>query len=664
MDDSIDATTRPATTLVGQGEDDANATTTGSTSTSTNNNSNNNETSTSNKRSSEDDPDNNNHNNKKKNHRPWEKKKKRKPSSEKERNRAKHSNYNVHVDERTTAMGPHEGSFANPAMRQQFQIEWTVDDQAKEDKTVGVGGVDDQEKDNDDDPEREETNTTSSTATTTKKRKVALLVGFLGTKYGGFQVNMEQRTIQATLELALYRAGLIHGSNFGRPHKYTWSTSARTDKGVHACAQVCSLKLELLSTDEDDDDDDEDDDDKNQKKQHGKNNKKKAAKHQQQQCSGGGTLESVRLRVQQHLPPDIGILDVLRCTRNFCAKTQRDRVRYSYMIPSFLFHPEIRSIFTEEGIPLDGREDAARAPLSTLEVQALQRRLGSYRSTPDQRASLQAALSSYQGTHSFHNFTKGVKPGQATANRYILEFTVEDPVLVGSASGENANDDNRQQQQPHQEQQDPQAAAMEWIPTYVIGQSFLLHQIRKMISLAIDVARGAAPLSVVTTHALHRKKEMRVSLAPAQGLFLEMSYFMGYNRRKRQQPASRGLPDLDWSNGDGGAGGTHATTTMTTTTTTATAGYGSTPSTTNSITTTPDMVESPARLRWRTFRDEIRKHIVEEEQSQGNFFQYLYTQECIFEYKKFYGLEKDPDHYGGDDGTTTTTFTATTTTKD
>jgi tRNA pseudouridine38-40 synthase len=443
MDDTTDTTTRPTTTSVGE------ATTKGSTTTSTDN-INNNETTTSNKRSMEDDLHDNLNNQKKQNragnHRPWEKKNKRKPSSEKERNRAKHSNYNVHVDERTTALGPHEGSFANPAMRQQFQIEWTVDDIAKEDTTVGGGADDDPEKDDDnnDKPEREETNITAAT----KKRKVALLVGFLGTKYGGFQVNMEQRTIQATLELALYRAGLIHGSNFGRPHKYTWSTSARTDKGVHACAQVCSLKVELLSTDEDDDNDNNGDD-KNQKKQRGKNEKKKAAN---QQPPGGGTLESVRLRIQEHLPDDIGILDVLRCTRNFCAKTQRDRVRYSYMIPSFLFHPDIRSIFTDLGIPLDGREDAARAPLSTEEVQALQHRLGSYRSTPEQRASLQAALSSYQGTHSFHNFTKGVKPGQATANRYILEFTVEDPVVVvvggGSAinGDETANDHNDQQQ--------------------------------------------------------------------------------------------------------------------------------------------------------------------------------------------------------------------------
>ena len=38
---------------------------------------------------------------------------------------------------------------------------------------------------------------------------------------------------------------------------------------------------------------------------------------------------------------------------------------------------------------------------------------------------------------------------------------------------------------------------LEWIPTQVVGQSFLLHQIRKMTSLAIDVARGCASLETI-----------------------------------------------------------------------------------------------------------------------------------------------------------------------
>jgi hypothetical protein len=73
-------------------------------------------------------------------------------------------------------------------------MEWTVDDQGR------VGGADNQEEE-DDEPERDETNTTSTTAS--KIRKVGILVGFLGADSGGFPVNMEQQTIQATWEWTL-----------------------------------------------------------------------------------------------------------------------------------------------------------------------------------------------------------------------------------------------------------------------------------------------------------------------------------------------------------------------------------------------------------------------------------------------------------------------------
>lgn len=374
--------------------------------------------------------------------------------------------------------------------------------------------------------------------TQTLKRKVVLLLGFLGTNYGGFQINTGQKTLQAEIELALFKAGLLSELNFGSPQKYSWSSSARTDKGVHACSQVCSLKVEFPLLE-----------------------------------GGSGELddaciEAARERIQERLPDEIQVLDLLRTTRNFCAKTQRDRVRYQYMIPSFLFHPDYRSLLEEHGIPLDGRSENAKAPLTTEEIAKLAGALKSYRSTPEQRATLQAALKKYQGTHPFHNFTKGLKIGQAQANRFIEYFRVQEPVVL--------------------------ADGIEWIPTQVLGQSFLLHQIRKMISLAVDVTRGVASLEFMDK-ALGKTESVVVSLAPAQGLFLEMSYFDGYNRRKASQNPD--LPDLDF------------------------------------------LREGPARDRWEAFRTRIRKHIVEEEIAQGNFLQYLYQQECLFDYKGLYQLE-------------------------
>mmetsp|Transcript_16419 Transcript_16419/g.41166 ORF Transcript_16419/g.41166 Transcript_16419/m.41166 type:complete len:565 (-) Transcript_16419:68-1762(-) len=416
---------------------------------------------------------------------------------------------------------PHAGSFANPAMREQFGV--TLDDAKDTEETNGG----------------EENKPTMPN----KKYKVALFLGFLGTKYVGFQMNPDQRTIQAEIELALYRSGMISKDNYGTPHKYSWSNSARTDKGVHACAQVCSVKVELPERDWED------------------------------TTSANDRLDGPRKLLESNLPSDIRVLDMVRTTRNFCAKTQRDRVRYQYMVPSFLLHTDWKGVMEEHGIDTaKGRSDRQdpRAPLTNEEAEKVYAVLREYRSTEENRNLLQAALQKYEGTQFFHNFTKGLKPGQAQARRYIETFRAQDPVVVDG---------------------------IEWIPTQVLGQSFLLHQIRKMIAVAIDVARGAAPLEFMDK-ALDKKKSIALHVAPAQGLFLEMSYFGGYNRRKSTQK-NHDLLDIDWTK------------------------------------------DGPARDRWSAFRDSIRSHICQEDKHQLNFVQYLFLHECIYGCQKSYGLDQE-----------------------
>ena len=111
---------------------------------------------------------------------------------------------------------PQLGSYANPAMREMYGV--TLD---LEEATAATTSATDTNDDKNTGTEKKDT----------VKRKVALLLGFLGTKYGGFQINPEQKSIQAEMELALYRSGMISKDNFGTQHKYSWSNSARTDKG-------------------------------------------------------------------------------------------------------------------------------------------------------------------------------------------------------------------------------------------------------------------------------------------------------------------------------------------------------------------------------------------------------------------------------------------------
>ena len=312
------------------------------------------------------------------------------------------------------------------------------------------------------------------------------------------------------------------------------STSGRTDKGVHACAQVVSAKIELLPDQ---------------------------------------TLDHVRDGLNQILPDGFRVLDLKRATRNFCAHTQRDRVRYQYMIPSFVFCDvaKLRAMFEAVGAPENGRHLAD--PLSAEEISKMAEQLKGFRASEAHLDLLKKALKSYEGTHSFHNFTKGIKASEARATRYIEYFRVEDPIVFENGT--------------------------EWIPTQVLGQSFLIHQIRKMVCMAMDVARGAVPLDTIT-RGFSKECDIVLAPAPAQGLYLDMSFYTGYNRRKQMNPD---LPDLDWTNED-----------------------------------------SPEFKRWKEFRNGVvMKHVVEEEEREGNFVKHLFVHEFGFNYHESYQLEgEDP----------------------
>lgn len=367
------------------------------------------------------------------------------------------------------------------------------------------------------------------------KRNLVFLLAYLGTDYGGFQINEGQRSVQAEFELALFRAKRIHPRNFGFPTKYAWSTSGRTDKGVHACAQVVSCKVEMDVENE--------------------------------------TVDDVRVALNQRLSDSIRVLDTQRVTRSFNAHTQRDRVRYQYMIPAFAFcdREKLRDLFDQCSFPDNKRP--AGDPLTPEEVAFIRKKIKDTRVTSAQLERLQKALNQYQGTQSYHNFSKGVAGNEDRAKRYIISFQVEEPMIFEDGT--------------------------QWIPTQVLGQSFLVHQIRKMVSLAVDIGRGIAPVSTIPGMFRPEESERRVNIAPAQGLFMEMSYYGGYNERKDR--ANPDLDDLKWHE----------------------------PGT-------------PVYERWKDFRNNrIMTHIVEEEAKEGNFVSYLYIQEKIFDFRKYYCLDGD-----------------------
>lgn len=442
---------------------------------------------------------------------------------------SKRKNMRKEWDQKTKEQDiPHNGSFADEKMRERFGVTVPIidgNDTQKSDIFTISTEIDKGDKATD-------INKEGNNEKKFPKRKVALLLGYIGTRYTGMQINTLQHTLHSEIELALYKAKLITHSNFGFPEKYSWSNSARTDKGVHACAQVISLKLVFLTD----------------------------------------NLDEMRDMINEQLPDDISVLDIIRTPRSFCCRTQRNKVRYQYMLPSFVLQD--RNAFKEAfDNVVDEKEIEARENKKDLlpeEINKLRENFRDYRAKESNLDQLKKALERYNGTHKFHNYTSKKKADDPSANRFIHSFTVEDPVV-----------DKR---------------GVEWIPCLVMGQSFLLHQIRKMMSMAIDVSRDAANMDVMEKS--FTDCDMNISTAPAQGLFLDMSYYENFNRR-----AQAGDP-LDWHSDP----------------------------------------NAPATVRWKQFKEsKVMGCVMEEEELQGNFIKYMRFQEKHIERGHYSPISKDQE---------------------
>ena len=326
------------------------------------------------------------------------------------------------------------------------------------------------------------------------KRKVAMFVAYLGKDYQGMQRNPDAVTIEATLERALVESGGVSDLNAGSFSKVSWSRSARTDKGVSALGQVVSLKLML-----------------NDRDVSNVTLGSKAAKDNDADATTAPPADIVR-DINTKLPKNLQILGLVRTTGGFCAKNECDRRVYEYVLPTFAFEPEIcreRQYYLDKNMidPMN-----PNVVVRENDTRAIPKR------TPfddEQKARLNSILSLYKGTHSFHNFTLGLAPSDPQCKRYILEFGTEGGVQ--------------------------EIDGLEFVTLRVKGQSFVLHQIRKMVGMAIAVMRGLATEEQLK-EALQPDKVGQVPMAPAVGLYLVKSIFDNYNKRFK----SSHLPiDLD-----------------------------------------------------------------------------------------------------------------------
>jgi tRNA pseudouridine38-40 synthase len=398
------------------------------------------------------------------------------------------------------------------------------------------------------------------------KKKVAVMIGYSGTGYRGMQLTHDQKTIEGDLFQAFVAAGAISKANADDPKKSSFVRCARTDKGVHAAGNIISLKLIV----EDPDIVKKINDALNPQIRVWGFERTNNSFSAYQLCDS--RIYEYLIPTHSFLPPHpssflgkkikefaeqkndleglqkrqaevegywekvdeetiIPILDTMDArTRAVCEKALflRDDIpeEYNHQVQStgenatshaMKEEPEAQQPAnpventTETNPELADGEDAKEKKLSPVAEGIRKLRAAyvdakrSYRIPPARLQRVIAALKMYEGTRNFHNYTVQKQFRDPSAKRVIKSFIVNpEPILINST---------------------------EWLSLKVHGQSFMMHQIRKMVGMVALVVRcGTDPRIIQESYG---NVNLSIPKAPSLGLLLERPIFDSYNKRAK-----------------------------------------------------------------------------------------------------------------------------------
>ncbi|QCD80522.1 tRNA pseudouridine synthase A [Vigna unguiculata] len=413
----------------------------------------------------------------------------------------------------------------------------------------------------------EECPTAPGTKKRYKRRKVAIFFAYCGVGYQGMQKNPGAKTIEGDLEEALYVSGAVPEHDRGVPKRYDWARSARTDKGVSAVGQVVSgrfyidppglvdrlnsnlpSQIRIFGY----------------KRVTGSFNAKKFCDrrryvylipvfaldpscHRDREtvmASLGSTNELVKcLECSERGRKVVGLvgnrkhnLELEAMDVDTGISSNRDVVLDSVITEDVEVslskgddnhlngesgidtkggvivdgtNPEtgIENVILvqDEDIPLNGES------VNNSDIIEEEQMNGEDKSTggskfyygEKERERFNRILNYFVGTHNFHNFTTRTKAQDPAARRYIISFNANTTVVV---------------------------EGIEFVKCEVVGQSFMLHQIRKMMGLAVAIMRNCAPESLISK-ALRQDVNINVPTAPEVGLYLDECFFASYNQK-------------------------------------------------------------------------------------------------------------------------------------
>ncbi|CAN9308209.1 unnamed protein product [Alternaria alternata] len=426
------------------------------------------------------------------------------------------------------------------------------------------------------------------------KRKVAVMIGYSGTGYKGMQIDYKQKTIEGDLFNAFVAAGAISKANASDPKKSSLVRCARTDKGVHAAGNIVSLKLII---EEEDIVDKINSHLPDQIRVWGiqrtigsfscyqacdsrwyeylipthsflpPHPSSYLGKKLEEYAEKENDVEGYRKRQaevanfwpeveEKHIKPILDSLDdsirplVLEALYNVDVidappggdrivdasiehierKIKEEKSADTAMVdggdvtPSEQTANEVKEAIdtiqqNEPSITLDSSTDGSRPlpegvvnqPVLEEAIKALKRAYldvkKAYRISPERQARVQAALDNYLGTHRYHNYTVHKKYNDKSAQRYIKSFKVAPkPIIINDT---------------------------EWLSLKVHGQSFMMHQIRKMVGMAALTVRCGTDPEIMDKS--FGNEVVRIPKAPGLGLLLERPVFESYNAKSAKQ---------------------------------------------------------------------------------------------------------------------------------
>lgn len=382
------------------------------------------------------------------------------------------------------------------------------------------------------------------------------MIGYAGSGYKGMQINATEKTIEGDIFKALVAAGAISKANADDPKKSSLVRCARTDKGVHAAGNVISLKLIV--------------EDENIVQKINENLPPQIRVWGIERTSGSfSCYQACDSRWYEYLIPTHCFLPPH--PQSFLGKKlvesaeqegvyadyhkrQEDVADFwaaaeeKYINPILeKLDPELRAQVqatfektetdvkkeagnskkteettkeeaTVETVSAQAKTDAeAKAPAegtkskepTPLELAVKELKAAyitakqAYRISAFRRERVQEALNAYLGTKNYHNYTIQKAFKDPSAKRVIRSFNVgAEPIIINDT---------------------------EWLSLKVHGQSFMMHQIRKMVAMAALVVRCGTDIKRISES--YGPDKISIPKVPGLGLLLERPVFDSYNAK-------------------------------------------------------------------------------------------------------------------------------------